>query len=124
MLSPLNLVAFDYSDQIFYIMNNECMNLKGMRTMSAIFEDMESDKMVVVLNDSTKKTTGEYTISDMKNLMKREVDYRIPQSFYQKKYDKYVMNGVIFLLDKKVRKASSRAVKVYQSIAKGLLKED
>ncbi len=124
LLSPLNLVAFDYSDSIYYVINNECMNLRAMRSMSSVFEDMESDKMVVVLNDSTKKETGQYSIADIKNLIKREVDYRIPQSFYQKKYDKYVMNGIVFLLDKKVRKSSKRAIKVYQSIAQSLLRED
>ena len=124
LLSPLNLLAFDYSDKILFVINNERMNLKGMRTMSAIFEDIESNKMVVVLNDSTKKTNGEYSITDMKNVMKREIDYRVPQSFFQKKYDKYVMNGTIFLLEKKIRSHSSRALKVFQLIARSLLKED
>jgi pilus assembly protein CpaE len=124
LLSSINLVAFDYSDKILFIINNECMNLRGMRTMSAIFEDMDSDKMVVILNDSNKKAVGEYSISDMKNIMKREVDFRIPKSFYQKKYDKYTMGGKIFLLEKRVRRNSKRAVKVYRLIATALLKED
>ncbi len=124
LLSPLNLVAFDYSDKILYVIQNECMNLRAMRTMSAIFEDMESDKMMIVLNDSINKTSGEYSVTDMKNLLKREIDYRIPQSFFQKKYDKYVMAGTIFLLDKKIRKKSQKAIKVFQLIARSLLKED
>lgn len=124
LLSSINLLAFDYSDRILFVMNNECMNLKGMRTMSAIFEDMESEKMSIVLNDSTKKSVGEYSITDMKNVIKREIDFRIPSSFYQKKYDKYTMSGKIFLLDKIIREKSRRAVKVYQLIVDSLLKED
>ena len=105
-------------------MNNECMNLKAMRTMSAIFEDMDSNKMTVILNDSNKKQVGEYSIADMKNIMKREVDFRIPSTFYQKQYDKYVMDGKIFLLEKRVREKCKRATKVYQLMVDTLLKED
>ncbi len=124
LLSSINLLAFDYSDSILFVMNNECMNLKAMRTMSAIFEDMDSNKMMVVLNDSARKELGEYSIGDMKNVMKREIDFRIPSTFYQKKYDKYVMEGRVFLLDKKIRERCKRAIKVYQLIVDTLLKED
>lgn len=124
LLSSINLLAFDYSDSILFVMNNECMNLKAMRTMSAIFEDMDSNKMTVVLNDSNKKQVGEYSIADMKNIMKREVDFRIPSTFYQKQYDQYVMDGKIFLLEKRVREKCKRAAKVYQLMVDTLLKED
>ncbi len=124
LLSSINLLAFDYSDYILFVMNNECMNLKGMRTMSAIFEDMESDKMKVVLNDSTRKETGEYSITDMKNIMKREIDFRVPASFYQKSYNKYTIEGKIFLLESRERQKCKKAYKVYSLIAEVLLKED
>ncbi len=122
-LSALNLLAFDYSDKILYVINNDCMNLKGMRTMSAIFEDMQSDKMLIVLNESTRKATGEYSVGDMRNIMKREIDYRIPQSFYRKNFDKYTRYGKILLMDKKVRNNCKKAFKVYQAIASELCKE-
>lgn len=124
LLSSINLLAFDYSDAILFVMNNECMNLKAMRTMSAIFEDMDSNKMQIVLNDSTRKEAGEYSIADMKNIIKREIDYRIPSTFYQRKYDSYVMEGKIFLLERGVRERCKRAFKVYQLIVDALLKED
>lgn len=124
LLSSINLLAFDYSDSILFVMNNECMNLKAMRTMSAIFEDMESNKMLIVLNDSTRKEAGPYSIAEMKNIIKREIDFRIPSTFYQKKYDSYVVEGKIFLFSKRVREKCKRAFKVYQLIVNTLLKED
>lgn len=124
LLSSINLLAFDYSDSILFVMNNECMNLKAMRTMSAIFEDMDSNKMSIVLNDSTKRETGAYSISEIKNIIKREIDFRVPATFYQKKYDSYVMQGKVFLFDRRVRERCKRALKVYQLIVDTLLKED
>lgn len=124
LLSNINLFAFDYSDQIMYVFNNDSMNLKGLRTMVAIFEDMETDKMSLILNDANKKSTGDYSIPDITNIIKREIDYRIPKSFYQKKYDKYVIDGRIFLFDAQIRRKCKRAVRIYKSMAKSLLKED
>ena len=42
ILNEITLTAFDLSDQIIYVINNDLMNLKGMRTMSAIFSDMDT----------------------------------------------------------------------------------
>lgn len=124
LLTSTNLLMFDYSDKIIYIINNDGMNLKGMRTMTAIFEDIESDKLSIILNDSNSVRNGYYSISDMKNIIKNGIDFRIPKSFNQKNYEKYTLNGEIFILNSKVRKKCKRATKVFESITDSLLKED
>lgn len=124
LLTKTNLVMFDYSDKILYVINNESMNLKGLRTMVAIFEDMESNKMRVILNDSKDPHLGLYSISDIKNITKASIDYRIPKSFYMKHYDHDTMNGHIALISEKKRNKYKRANKVFESMAVALLKED
>lgn len=124
MLTKTNLVMFDYSDKILYVINNESMNLKSLRTMVAIFEDMESNKMRVVLNDSKNPHLGHYSISDIKNITKTSIDFRIPVSFYNKHFDEYTLNGDIVLLREKKRKKYKRANKVFENMAIALLKED
>lgn len=124
LLTKINLVMFDYSDKILYVINNESMNLKSLRTMVAIFEDMESDKMRVILNDSRNHHLGHYSISDIKNITKTSVDFRIPVSFYNKYFDQYTLNGDIILLSEKKRNKYKRANKVFENMAVALLKED
>lgn len=124
LLTSSNLLMFDYSDKILYVINNDSMNLKGMRTMTAIFEDIESNKLSIILNDSNNLKSGYYSISDIKNIIKNGVDFRIPRSFNQKKYDKFILNGEIFLLNSKLRKKCKRATRVFESMADSLLKED
>jgi ATPases involved in chromosome partitioning len=124
LLTGINLLMFDYSDKILYVINNDSMNLRGMRTMTSIFEDMESDKLGVILNDANSLHSGYYSLSDIKNIIKNGIDFRIPQSFYQKKYDKYVLNGDIFLLDSKIRKKCKRATRIFETMADSLIRED
>lgn len=124
LLTKTNLVMFDYSDKILYVINNESMNLKSLRTMVAIFEDMESNKMRVVLNDSKNPHLGLYSNSDIKNITKTSIDFRIPKSFYMKRFDEYTLNGDIALISEKGRKKYKRANKVFENMAVALLKED
>lgn len=124
LLTKTNLVMFDYSDKILYVINNDAMNLKGLRTMVAIFEDMESDKMRVVLNDSRNNSNGSYSMSDIKNITKTSIDFRIPKSFHIKHYNEYTLNGDIVLLSEKKRRKYKRANKVFENMAVALLKED
>ena len=124
LLTKTNLVMFDYSDKILYVINNESMNLKGLRTMVAIFEDMESDKMRVVLNDARSLRLGSYSVSDIKNIAKTSIDFRIPKSFYIKHFDEYTLKGDIVLLSEKKRRKYKRANKVFENMAVALLKED
>lgn len=124
LLTNTNLLMFDYSDKILYVINNDTMNLKGMRTMTAIFEDIESNKLKIILNDSNKMTNGYYSISDIKNIIKNGIDFRIPKSFNQRKYDHLTLNGEIFLLNSKIRKKCKRATRVFETMVESLLRED
>ena len=124
LLTKTNLVMFDYSDKILYVINNESMNLKGLRTMTAIFEDMESNKMRIVLNEARNPHRGLYSITDIKNITKTNIDYIIPKSFYIKNIDKMVLNGDVILLSDRRRKKYKVANRVFEKMAVALLKED
>jgi len=123
ILTDINLFAFDYSDKIVYLINNDSMNLKNMKTMVSILNDMGKKNYRIILNESNYKGKNYYNKYDIKNIINKNVNYIIPSSFYIKNIDKYIIDGEILTLNDKIYKKYKRAIKVYEMIASDLMKE-
>jgi len=122
ILNEINLVALDNSDQIIYILSKDPMDLKNMRSMVSIFNNMEKSNYKIVLNESINKNRNYFNDLDIKNIIKVHPNYIIPSSFNIKNIDKYIMDGKIITLDKTLRKYNKKAIDVYEKIATDLLK--
>ena len=96
ILTDINLFALDYSDKMIYVINNDSMNLKNMKTMVSILNDMKKTNYVIILNESNNKG---------------------------KNYDKYIIEGKILTLDDNVYKKYKNTIRIYNLIASDLLKE-
>ena len=123
ILTDINLFAFDYSDKIVYVINNDSMNLKNMKTMVSILNDMNKKNYKIILNESNYKGKNFYNKYDIKNIINKNVNYIIPSSFYIKNIDKYIINGEILTLNNKVYKQYKKAMKIYEMLANDLIKE-
>jgi len=123
ILTDINLFAFDYSDKIVYIINNDSMNLKNMKTMVSILNDMEKQNYLIVLNESNYKGKNYYNKYDIKNIINKNVNYIIPNNFYIKNIDKYIINGEILTLNNRIYKQYKKAMKIYELLSAELLKE-
>jgi cellulose biosynthesis protein BcsQ len=119
-LSALNLIAFDNSNLILYIINNDSINLKNMRNMIAIFRDMEITKYKILLNKSNSNKEY-FSKEEIRNIIKNEIDYIIPSSLYMKNIDKFFMDGTIFTLDDKVREKYKKEIEIFENIASSIL---
>lgn len=109
--SNINLSIFDISNTIMYVISDDLMDLKNMKTMISIYEDMNVDKYKIILNNALRKSLGSY---EVKTVLERDLDYVIPNSFYNKNIQKYVYNGKILTLEKND--------KVFDLIADDILK--
>lgn len=123
ILTDINLFALDSSDQILYVINNDSMNLKNMKTMVSILNEMNKENYKIILNDSNIKGKNYYNKYDIKNIINKNVNYIIPSSFYIKNIDKYIIEGKILTLDNNIYKKEKSAIKIYEMIASDLLKE-
>lgn len=123
ILTDINLFALDYSDQILYVINNDSMNLKNMKTIVSILSDMNKSNYKIILNESNNKGKNYYNKFDIKNIINKNVNYIIPESFYIKNIDKYIIEGKILTLDDNIYKKYKSASKIYNLIATDLLKE-
>ena len=122
-LSPFNLVTFDYSDLIIYVINNDAVNLKNMRTMVSIFKDMGIIKYKVFLNEANRIYKSYFTKNDMENIMNTNIDYVVTNRFFIKNIDKYFMDGVILTLDSGIRSNHRKDIKDFEEIAKVIISD-
>lgn len=119
MLSDINLMAYDYSDYILYVIQNEFMTAKNMRTMLSIFGDMGKNNYRIILNNSLGRKNY-FTEYDFKHMMDGNIDYTIPESFYIKNIEKLLLNSEIPLLNKKIYKNNKKTVNNLNKLMKSI----
>lgn len=100
-LNELNLVVLDAADNILFVMENDPMDLKNIKSLLSIFKDLEKNNYKVLLNNSRDPFKKYFTLYDMKTIIKNNIDYEISSEFYLKNMDAYVMNGEIPMLQPK-----------------------
>ncbi len=120
-LDATNLILFDKSDTIVYIFNNNPIDIKNLKSMIAIHKDMEKENYITVLNESNTKLNDMFNNYDIKNIIKSDINYIIPRSFYNKNINRYVLNGKIMLLDQGIRTFNKRTIKMFNKMAIDLL---
>ena len=82
---------------------------------------MERENYVVVLNESNNKLNDMFNNYDIKSIIKNDINYIIPRTFYNKNVNKYVLDGKIMILEKNIRMFNKKTIKVFEKIAKDLL---
>lgn len=102
ILDELNLCILDKSDKIIFVTTNDSFDIKNMRNLISIFKDLDINKYKVLLNNSLSEKREYFSLYDIKSMIKSNIDYEISKGFYQKNIDKYIMDGVILTLDKKI----------------------
>lgn len=123
ILTDINLFAYDNCDKIIYILNNDTMNLKSMKTFVSLLNDMNKTNYKIILNQSINKSRTYYDKYDIKNIINKSLNYIIPSSFYIKNIDKYILDGKILTLDKKIASNHKTTMKIYELIASDLITE-
>lgn len=113
LADAVKLVSMDLSDTIIYVMTNDLCDLKNMKTMISIYEDMEIDKYKLILNEALSHEN--YNRYDVRNAIGVDIDYILPHSFYQRNFGKSILNG----FDNYFEKVNP----IFNQIASDLLKE-
>ena len=101
ILDKTNLTAKDHSDEIFYVITNDLIDIKNMKTMINIHIDMDNTNYKIILNEA-KTGASPFTAYEITNVLGTNIDYLIPKSFYNKNIGKYVYNGQILVEDKNI----------------------
>lgn len=120
-LSPISLSALDKSDNTLFIVTNDPADLKNSRSMISIFEDTNKTNYKILYNASKDTGKDYFSLFDIKNIIKHNIDYKIDKSFYIKDIDKYVIDGEILTLNKKIRQTKKLDISNLTKLANSLI---
>ena len=122
-LTDFNILTFDLVDHILFLVTNDPLDLKNMRSLIAIFKDLNLQNYKVILNESIFPFKSYFGIYDIKNIIKANIDYVLSKDFYIKNIDSFVMNGKIITLDKKASSVFSKDYTTLMGICTDIFKE-
>ena len=122
-LSELNIVTLDKVDSILFLMTNDPMDIKNMKSIISVFRDLDLNNYRVLLNNSVNAYKNYFSLFDMKNVMKANIDYTLSSNFFIKNIDEYIMSGEIITLQKRMPNLFAKEYTTFMTIAADLLKE-
>ena len=70
-----------------------------MRSLISILKDVQYNSFKVILNESVLPFRKYFSLYDIKNIIKANIDYVISKDFYIKNIDNFVMDGKIITLE-------------------------
>ena len=99
------------------------MDLKNTKAFMQVLDDVDYlDKVKVVLNNSARPELNYFSVYDMKNLIKHNIDYTVSSNLYIRNFTKYVVEGKIFTLNKNLIFKDKKDLNKLNNMAKDLIK--
>ena len=101
-LDEVNLTILDNSYMSLYIITNDLVDLKNMKSLLSVFIDTDKKNYLICLNSSRDTGRDYMSMYDIRATIDSNIDYTISSNYYIKNIDKYVMSGEILTLNKKI----------------------
>ena len=123
LLDEMTLIALDSCYMSAFIITNDLVDLKNMKSLLSIFKEARKDNYKIVLNNSRDTGRDYISLFDVRNMLKKNVDFTISKNFYIKNIDKYVLKGEILTLNKVINKMYGNDIKNMTKLALELISE-
>ena len=123
ILNTVNIVTLDNSDSILYMLTNNISDLKNSKTFSSIIKDTELDNCYFVLNEAISNDKSYFSMYDIKNIIKHNIDYVIPKNMYIKNINKYLMDEKTILEYKNILYKDKKNINLFKKLAEDLIKD-
>ncbi len=122
-LNEQNLVILDNVDNILFVMTNDPLDIKNMKSLLSIFRDLEKENYQILLNNSCNPYKKYFSLFDMNSILKAKINYSLSSEFFLKNIDEYVMNGKIITLEPKMPNVFAKDYATLMSIAADMTEE-
>ena len=122
-LDEVVLLAMDNAYNSVFVVTNDLVDIKNMKSLVSIFDEMDKQNYKIVLNNSRDTGRDYISLFDIRNMIKHNVDFTISKNFYIKNIDKYVIKGEILTLNKTIRRFCSSDIKNMEKLALSLIME-
>lgn len=121
ILSEINLAVLDNSYMSLFIVTNDLVDLKNMKSLISIFKDTDKKNYLVVLNNSRDTGKDYMSMYDIRTIIDNNIDYTISRKYYIRDIDKYVMDGEILTLNKRLNSSHYSDVQNIKNMAMELI---
>jgi len=101
VLDDFNVLTLDLVDHMLFLVTNDPLDLKNMRSLVSILTDVNYQNYKIILNESVSPFKKYFSLYDIKNVIGANIDYVISKDFYIKNIDNFIMSGKIITLDSK-----------------------
>lgn len=122
-LNEVNIVTLDNSDSILYMFTNDTFDLKNTKSFISIMKDIGNDNYYTILNESVHPGRSNYSLFDIRNIIKSNVDFTISKSMYIRNIDKFILDGKILIFNKGLSFTDKREWEKLKVIANTLIKD-
>lgn len=99
ILNEINLTILDYAYMSLFMITNDIVDLKNMKSLISIFKDTDKKNYLVLLNNSRDTGKDYMSLYDIRSIINNNIDYTISKNYYIKNIDKYVVGGEVLTLN-------------------------
>ena len=121
LLDEINLTALDYSYMTLFIITNDIVDLKNMKSLISIFKDTDKKNYLILLNNSRDIGKDYLSLYDIRTIIKNNIDYTLSKNYYIKNIDKYTISGEILTLNNSINLFHSKDINNMKKMALDLI---
>lgn len=124
ILNEINITALDNSDTILYMFTNDTFDLKNTKSFISIMKDVGYKNYYTLLNESILPNKNYYSLFDIRNIIKNNVDFTISRSMHIRNIDKYILDGKVVIFNKNLSFGDKKDWEKLKNIAFKLIEEE
>ena len=121
ILDEINLTALDYSYMTLFIITNDIIDLKNMKSLISIFKDTDKKNYLILLNNSRDIGKDYLSLYDISTIIKNNIYYTLSKNYYIKNIDKYTISGEILTLNNSINLFHSKDINNMKKMALDLI---
>lgn len=121
ILDEINLTALDYSYMTLFIITNDIVDLKNMKSLISILKDTDKKNYLILLNNSRDIGKDYLSLYDIRTIIKNNIDYTLSKNYYIKNIDKYTISGEILTLNNSINLFHSKDINNMKKMALDLI---
>ena len=121
ILDEINFTALDYSYMTLFIITNDIVDLKNMKSLISIFKDTDKKNYLILLNNSRDIGKDYLSLYDIRTIIKNNIDYTLSKNYYIKNIDKYTISGEILTLNNSINLFHSKDINNMKKMALDLI---
>lgn len=123
-LNDINLTILDVVDRITFFVTNDPIDLKNIRSLLTIFDELDFDNYDILLNNSRDPFKTYFSFFEIRKIINHHINYTLSVDLFIKDMEKLVMKGVIVSLDRKFADVMSDDYQTFVTMATNLLEGD